>query len=84
LYDEDTQGSSFLATLIGLRGGAIPSGLNPAALHPKKLVALGLEPAVSPISNRQNVAVTVAPASFGASAGWKHCDTAGWKPALLL
>src|SRR5258708_8717848 len=21
-------------------------------------------------------------ASVGASAGWKHCDTAGWKPAL--
>src|SRR5438552_15558036 len=49
----------------GLRGGAIPSGLNPAALHPKKLVALGLEPAVSPISNRQNVAVTIAPSRLG-------------------
>ena len=45
--------------------GAIPSGLNDAALHPKKLVALGLEPAVSPISNRQNVAVTIAPSRLG-------------------
>ena len=44
----------------------------------------GFQPAVSPISNRQIVAVTVAPSLSGASAGWKHCDTAGWKPALRL
>src|SRR2546428_9280189 len=62
--------------------GAIPSGLNPAALHPKKLVALGLEPAVSPISNRQNVATTIAPRRVGhPQAGSPAIQQVG-KPAL--
>src|SRR5437868_15321087 len=42
----------------------------------------GFQPAVSPISNRQNVAQDRCAGFIGASAGWKRCDTAGWKPAL--
>src|SRR3989440_2782687 len=37
----------------------------------------GFQPAVSPISNRQSVATLGRLGSFGASSGWKHCDTAG-------
>ena len=37
----------------------------------------GFQPAVSPISNRQSVATLGRLGSFGTSAGWKHCDTAG-------
>src|SRR5258708_11530380 len=42
----------------------------------------GFQPAVSPISNRQDVDNNRCAALNGASAGWKHRDTAGWKPAL--
>ena len=44
----------------------------------------GFQPAVSPISNRQHVLQPSALCKFKARAGWKHCDTAGWKPALRL
>src|SRR5438552_7863571 len=40
----------------------------------------GFQPAVSPISNRQHVLQPSALCKFKARAGWKHCDTAGWKP----
>src|SRR5258708_4000504 len=42
----------------------------------------GFQPAVSPISNRQCTAGHVCAEVFERRAGWKHCDTAGWKPAL--
>src|SRR5437660_1740574 len=44
----------------------------------------GFQPAVSPISNRPSVAVTLELGIGEAPAGWKHCDTAGWKPATTL
>jgi hypothetical protein len=39
-------------------------------------------PAVSPISNRQASEQLEIVCVLNAHAGWKHCDTAGWKPAL--
>src|SRR5260370_4310363 len=43
----------------------------------------GFQPAVSPISNRQAVHVLPGTVGIVRLAGWKHCDTASWKPALL-
>src|SRR5882672_7496587 len=42
----------------------------------------GFQPAGSPISNRQDVRQVVSPPNIRRLAGWKPCDTAGWKPAL--
>src|SRR5436190_15028581 len=39
---------------------------------------------VAQVSNRQHVLQPSALCKFKARAGWKHCDTAGWKPALRL
>jgi len=59
------------ATRQGFRGAEEPGG--------GQSRSAGFQPAVSPISNRQHDRCA---GSIGASAGWKHCDTAGWKPAL--
>src|SRR5258708_6294657 len=42
----------------------------------------GFQPAVSPISNRQAVDCHWHAGTYARHAGWKLCDTAGWKPAL--
>src|SRR5713101_695178 len=47
------------------------------------LSSAGFQPAVSPISNRQAVRQLPGTVGIVRLAGWKHCDTAGWKPALL-
>src|SRR5712671_1616351 len=55
---------------------------NRAALQNRNGSSAGFQPAVSPICNRQTVENIRRARTFARFAGWKPCDTAGWKPAL--
>jgi hypothetical protein len=53
------------------------------AAHEALERSAGFQPAISPISNRRELGLDERARIAERSAGWKPCDTAGWKPALL-